>query len=258
MSEGQSTEQLDTGVALVTGGAGDLGRAIGAALAASGLRVILADIDGDAARTAAEDLSSHGFQVAHLAVDVADEESVDAGFHKVSGEYGRLDVLVNNAGIAARRPSIELPVADWSRVLAVNLTGTFLCSRAAARLMLKGDGGAIVNIASIMGMIGNPLYANPAYHASKGGIISLTRAQAVEWAACGIRVNVIAPTFVETRLTDRLLQEPGMRESILARTPAGRLAGTDDVVAAVLFLASDAAALITGVLLPVDGGWTAA
>ena len=245
-------------VALVTGGGGDLGRAIGAALAAAGFRVILADIDGNAARDAAASLSSAGNHVGHVNMGVADEESVTAAFERVAHDLGRLDVLINNAGIAARKPSVELPVADWNRVLAVNLTGTFLCSRAAARLMLKGKGGAIVNIASIMGLVGNSLYANPAYQASKGGIINLTRAQAVEWAGSGIRVNAVAPTFVETKLTDRLLQEPGIHDGIIARTPMGRLARPGEIAAAVIFLASDAAAFITGIVLPVDGGWTAA
>jgi NAD(P)-dependent dehydrogenase (short-subunit alcohol dehydrogenase family) len=153
--------------------------------------------------------------------------------------------------------STDLPLADWNRVLAVNLTGTFLCSRVAARAMIDRGAGSIVNIASIMGLVGNQLYANPAYHASKGGIINLTRAQAAEWAGSGVRVNAVAPTFVETSLTGRLLATPGLREGILARTPMGRLAGPEDVAEAVIFLASDAAAFVTGTVLPVDGGWTA-
>jgi NAD(P)-dependent dehydrogenase (short-subunit alcohol dehydrogenase family) len=255
ISERQPT---DARVALVTGGGGDLGRAIAAAFPASATRVILADIDGDAARSAAADLSARGHRAGWLTIDVTDERSVTAAFNALAKEHGRLDVLVNNAGIAVRRASVDLPVADWNRVLAVNLTGTFLCSRAAAPLMREGQGGAIVNVASIMGIIGNQLYANPAYHASKGGIINLTRAQAVEWAGDRIRVNAVAPTYVDTRLTGGLLQEPGMRDGILARTPMGRLASVEEVGAAVQFLASDAAALITGVVLPVDGGWTAA
>jgi NAD(P)-dependent dehydrogenase (short-subunit alcohol dehydrogenase family) len=249
-------------VALVTGGGGDLGVAIGRRFREAGATVILADVDGAkaedaAARLAAQGPKARGPEARGIPMDVADEASVTAAFAGVASRYGRLDVLVNNAGIAARKASIELAVEDWARVLAVNLTGTFLCSRAAARLMMAGGGGAIVNVASIMGLVGNALYANPAYHASKGGIVNLTRAHAAEWARAGIRVNAIAPTFVETTLTGRLLAEPGMREGILARTPMGRLAQPAEIAEAVAFLASDAAALVTGVVMPIDGGWTA-
>ena len=243
-------------VALVTGGGGDLGVAIGRRLGEAGATVVLADVDGAKAEAAAGRLANRGPGALGMAMDVADEASVTAAFADVARRYGRLDVLINNAGIAARKASIELAVEDWARVLAVNLTGTFLCSRAAARLMMTGHGGSIVNVASIMGLVGNTLYANPAYHASKGGIVNLTRAHAAEWAQAGIRVNAIAPTFVETVLTARLLAEPGMREAILSRTPMGRLAQPGDIAEAVAFLASDAAALVTGVVVPIDGGWT--
>ena len=244
-------------VSLVTGGGGDLGLVIATSLAAAGSRVVLADVDCDRARDAAENLVSRGFQADHVKMDVADEGSVTAGFEKVVRDSGTLDVLVNNAGVAARRSSVDLPVEDWNRVLAVNLTGTFLCSRAAARVMLRSKGGRIVNIASIMGLVGNALYANPAYHASKGGIINLTRAQAVEWASGNVRVNAVAPTFVETKLTIRLLREPGIRDGIVARTPMGRLARPAEIAEAVLFLVSDASSFITGTVMTVDGGWTA-
>ena len=243
-------------VALVTGGGGDLVVAIGRRLGDAGATVVLADVDGAKAEAAAGRLANRGPGALGIVVDVADEASVTAAFAEVARRYGRLDVLVNNAGIAARKASIELAVEDWARVLAVNLTGTFLCSRAAARLMMAGNGGTIVNVASIMGLVGNALYANPAYHASKGGIVNLTRAHAAEWARAGIRVNAIAPTFVETTLTGRLLAEPGMREGILSRTPMGRLAQPGEIAEAVAFLASDAAALVTGIVMPIDGGWT--
>ncbi|MBX3578722.1 MAG: glucose 1-dehydrogenase [Rhizobiaceae bacterium] len=245
-------------VALVTGGAGDLGMAIAERIARAGGTVVLADVDAGKAADAAEGLAAVGLDAHALAMNVADDASVTAGLVGVTRRHGRLDILVNNAGVAARKPSIDLAVEDWTRVLSVNLTGTFLCSRAAARVMMAIGGGAIVNVASIMGLVGNALYANPAYHASKGGIVNLTRALAVEWASAGIRVNAIAPTFAETKLTERLLAEPGMRDGILARTPMGRLARPAEIAEAVAFLASDAASLITGATLPIDGGWTAA
>jgi NAD(P)-dependent dehydrogenase (short-subunit alcohol dehydrogenase family) len=252
-----SEQRLAGRVALVTGGAGDLGRAISAALGGNGATVIVADRDADRARRHADELAGRGLAASHLAMDVSDEASVEAAFDDVAQRHGPVAILVNNAGVAARVASTDLPLADWNRVLAVNLTGTFLCSRVAARAMIDRGAGSIVNIASIMGLVGNQLYANPAYHASKGGIINLTRAQAAEWAGSGVRVNAVAPTFVETSLTGRLLETPGLREGILARTPMGRLAGPGDVAEAVTFLASDAAAFVTGTVLPVDGGWTA-
>ena len=159
--------------------------------------------------------------------------------------------------IGARRPSEELDTAAWEHVLAVNLTGAFLCTRLVARAMLAKGRGAVVNVASIMGVVGNGLYANAAYHATKGGLVNLTRALAVEWAPRGIRVNAVAPTFVATELTGKLLADNALADAILARTPMGRLATPDEVAAAILFLAGDAAAMVTGQILAVDGGWLA-
>jgi NAD(P)-dependent dehydrogenase (short-subunit alcohol dehydrogenase family) len=168
-----------------------------------------------------------------------------------------LDILVNNAGIAARAPSATYERQVWERVVAVNLTGSFLMAQAAAGVMLPQRRGCIVNVASIMGLVGNGLYPNPAYHATKGALVNLTRALAIEWAPHGLRVNAVAPCFVETPLTTKLLADAAMRAEIVRRTPLGRLATPDDVAAAILFLATDAAAMVTGHVLTVDGGWLA-
>ena len=144
-----------------------------------------------------------------IAVDVADEASVEAMVRTTFDSEGRVDILVNNAGIAIRRPAVELALADWDKVVAVNMTGAFLCARAAARPMIAGGGGAIVNVASIVGLSGGGLYPNISYQATKGAIVNMTRALAVEWAAHGIRVNAVAPTYVRTELTAGILEGPG-------------------------------------------------
>jgi NAD(P)-dependent dehydrogenase (short-subunit alcohol dehydrogenase family) len=168
-----------------------------------------------------------------------------------------VDILVNNAGIGRRRPTVELSTADWQAVVDVNLTAVFFCSRAAARLMLAAERGAIVNVASMMGLSGGGLYPNLSYHATKGAVVNMTRALAVEWAGSGIRVNAVAPTWVSTDLTKGLLSDPALMKRIEEVTPLRRLAEPADVADAIVFLASDRARMITGHTLPVDGGFLA-
>ena len=175
----------------------------------------------------------------------------------VAERHGRIDILVNNAGLGARMPTVDLPTERWRQVLAVNLDGSFFCARAAGRHMLAAGRGAVVNLASIMGLVGGAHYPNLAYHSAKGAIVNFTRALACEWAPHGVRVNAVAPTFARTRLTEPLLGDEEMAAKLLRDTPMGRFATAEEVAAAILFLASDAAAMITGVTLPVDGGWTA-
>lgn len=248
--------RVDGKVALITGGAQGIGLATARLLAAMGCRVILADLDGSAADQAAESFSAG--LARGLALDVASEASVTAAFGTIAAHEGQLDILVNNAGRAIRRPSLELEIADWDAVVAVNMTGAFLCARAAAGLMVqRGAGGAIVNTASIMGLSGGGLYPNISYQTTKGAIVNMTRALAVEWAPYLIRVNAVAPTWTRTGFIGPLEENPELMQRIRAVTPLGRLAEVEDVANAIAFLASPAAGMITGHTLAVDGGFLA-
>jgi len=244
MMDPLSEFRLDGEVAVVTGGAAGLGLAVAAAFRAVGAQVAILDLAAS---------GPDGFKV-----DVSDEAQVTSAFEQVAKRYGRLDVLFNNAGIAVRRPTMELSLDDWNKVVAVNMTGVFLCAREAARHMLaSGRGGRIVNTASIMGFSGGGLYPNISYQATKGAVVNMTRALAIEWAARGIRVNGIAPTWIRTSLTRPLTESPEIMRRIEQLTPMGRIGEPNDIVGAVLFLSTRASALVTGHILAVDGGFLA-
>ncbi|WP_245598097.1 SDR family NAD(P)-dependent oxidoreductase [Ottowia thiooxydans] len=238
--------RVDGMVAVITGGAGGIGLASARLLAAAGAKIVLADRQAPTA-SGIEDCTA-------CALDVTDANAVDATFKDIAQRFGRIDILLNNAGVSIRKSSMELELEDWNTTMAVNLTGAFLCARAAARHM-PDSGGNIVNTASIMGLSGGGLYPNPAYHATKGGLVNLTRALAVEWASRNIRVNAVAPTWTRTSFIGELSE--ATRERINAVTPLGRLAEPEDVANAVLYLASPAAGMVTGHVLAVDGGFLA-
>lgn len=245
--------RLDGQFAVVTGGARGIGRAAAEALVAAGARVVIADRDVDEAKKAA---AAIGNADAH-ALDVTSEADVDRFFDRLAGETGRIDVLVNNAGASIRKPSVALSKAEWDAVIAVNQSAVFLCSRAAARHMLPRKSGAIVNVASIMGFSGGGLYPNISYQASKGAVVNMTRAFAIEWARDGIRVNAVAPAWVRTGFIAPLLAKPELVDAIEAVTPMGRLVEPEEVASAILFLASPAASMTTGHVLAIDGGYLA-
>jgi len=245
--------RLDGQVAVITGGARGIGRATAEAFVAAGARAILVDRDFDEASKAAAALSN---AEAH-ALDVTLEAEVDRFFEDLVARHGRIDVLVNNAGASIRKPTTGLSKAEWDTVIAVNQTAVFLCSRAAARHMLARKSGAIVNLASIMGSSGGGLYPNIAYQASKGAVVNMTGAMAIEWAKDGIRVNAVAPAWVRTSFIAPILAKPELIAAIEGVTPMGRLVEAEEVAAAILYLASPAASMTTGHVLAVDGGFLA-
>ena len=237
-------------VAIVTGGSRGIGKAISAALASRGARVVLADVLGEeAARTAAA-IAEGGRQASSVALDVTRPESVQAAVDGVLAEHGRIDVLVNNAGIARDQLLMRMKREEWDAVLAVNLTGGFTCAQAVLRPMMRQRSGRIISVSSVVGQMGNAGQAN--YAASKAGLIGFTKALAREVAARNITVNAVAPGLIDTDMTRAL--SDAVRAEWAAKVPLGRLGSPDDVAWTVAFVASDEASYITGQVIAVNGG----
>lgn len=243
--------RLDGRRALVTGSAGGLGKAITLALATAGAEVVGADIAKGTNREVAGAVVGTA-----VTLDVSDKQAVEAAVEDISSRLGPIDVLVNSAGIGGRGTAADYPPDLLARVIDVNVKGSLYMCQAVGRRMIEQGRGSIINIASIGGLVGFP--GSLGYQTSKGGVVQMTRSLAVEWAASGVRVNAVAPGHIATELVRRQWEtEPELREFFLSRTPMGRLGTPADVAGPVVFLAGDAAAMITGQIIAVDGGYTA-
>ena len=251
MTEGENLGfSLQGQVALVTGASRGIGYGLAQALAGAGAEVVVAARDAERLGELARAIDGDP-----VVMDVARPESIRAGIDGVVERHGRIDVLVNNAGLGANHPAVDVTEADWDTMFDVNLRGLFFCCQAAGKHMISRGHGRVVNMSSQAGLVG--IRDHAVYCATKGGVNLLTKVLALEWAPFGITVNAVAPTFIYTPGTAERLDDPAYNRGVLDRIPLGKVGQISDVSAAVLYLASEAGRMVTGIVLPVDGGWTA-
>ncbi|MEN9936566.1 MAG: hypothetical protein RLZZ387_3145 [Chloroflexota bacterium] len=243
---------------VITGAGRGLGAGLADAFAAAGARVVCGDVSLELARGTAARVAERGAEALALRCDIRDREEVQALCDAALERFGALDVLVNNAGVNTPKPAEELAPEEWERVVGTNLTGTWLCCQAAGAVMLRQGSGAIINICSIHGHVGSYVHQAAAYNASKAGVINLTRSLALEWGPRGVRVNGISPGPLATELMAQRLANPEYVRKLMERMAIRRVGTPEDIAGAALFLASPAAAWVTGQILAVDGGWLAA
>ena len=248
--------QLTGRTALITGGAGGLGQVFARALAGAGANIALLGRRAEAVQAMAEGVAQEfGVKAISAAADVTNADQIKAAVAQVKDQLGKIDILINSAGINVRKPSLEFSVEDFRRVFEVNVTGSFICSQAVAPGMIENKWGRIINLSSMLGQVG--LGERPAYTAAKGALIQLTKTLALEWAKHGVNVNALAPGPFLTELNLPILNNPTANQFFLDRLPIGRWGQPDELGGAVLFLSSDASAFMTGSVLTMDGGWTA-
>lgn len=241
-------------VAIVTGASMGLGQGTALALANAGAHVVVTSRDVDRARPVAAEIERMGREALPLALEVRSVESIDAMVAAVMDRFGRIDILVNNAGINIPEPALEVTEEHWDRLMDINLKGLFFCAQKVGRVMVDQGQGKIINIGSQMGLVGGKQRA--AYCSSKGGVVQLTKALAIEWSPHGVNVNGVAPTFLRTPFSQAFFEDKEFYQEVVGNILFGRLGEVEDVLGAIVFLASPASDLITGHTLLVDGGWT--
>ncbi len=248
-------QRLDGKVAVVTGGSRGIGKALALGLAKAGADVAVVSRSQEALEAVAEQIRSEGRKALAVSTDITRKDSVTAMAEQVYAQFGRIDILINNAGQATDGPFLKISEEEWDRILNVNLKGYFLVTQAVGSYMFKAKYGRIINVSSIMATSPMPFIAH--YVASKGAVDSLTRALALEWAKHGITVNAISPAYFKTDMNKDVYADERIRKGITAKTPLGRWGDVEELTGLAVFLASDASSYMTGTIIPVDGGWSA-